>query len=351
MNSPGVTMNYTVNFCNWDSVFAVPSVIVDQHIKLAGAVQLKVMLWVLRHGGKPFQPEDAAAALNLSTGDVTDALQYWIAVGLINQPNGETAPVQPAKQTLPSAAEFFEEIESPAAEPVPAPAPTPASTKVVRRAPKPTGLVISERINESEEISYLMQEAQNILGKTLSPALSSTLLAAHDDYGLPVEVLIMLLMYVKGIGKYSTQYIDAVARGWAEDEIFTYEAAEKKLHQLSQIAQAWRKIETALSIDHRSPSAREEEYTNRWVFEWRFPMNMIREAYERCVDATGKLRLGYMNKILERWYRNGILTIEQAHADLEERTAKQTVQTTQERTYDIDAFDDMDFTSEIAYSK
>lgn len=340
-------MNYTVNFGNWDSVFAVPAVIVDQHIKLAGAVQLKVMLWVLRHGGKPFLAEDAAAALNLSTGDVTDALQYWIAVGLINEPTGDAAPAQPTKQPLPSAAEFFEPIETKQPEQEP-PVKLP---KKVQRAPKPTGLVLSERISESEEISYLMQEAQNILGKTLSPALSSTLLAAHDDYGLPVEVLIMLLMYVKGIGKYSTQYIDAVARGWAEDEIFTYEAAEKKLHQLSQIAQAWRKIETAIGIDHRSPSAREEEYTNRWVFEWRFPINMIREAYERCVDATGKLRLGYMNKILERWYKNGILTIEQAHADLEERTAKQTAQTTQERTYDIDAFDDMDFTSEIAYSK
>lgn len=339
-------MNYTVNFGNWDSVFAMPSVIVDQHIKLAGAVQLKVMLWVLRHGGKPFNAEEVSTALNLSKGDVNDAMQYWIAAGLINQPDGSGATAQPVKTTSSSAAEFFEPIDTPAPPAPPAPLP-----KKVQRAPKPTGLVLSERINESEEISYLMQEAQNILGKTLSPALSSTLLAAHDDYGLPVEVLIMLLMYVKGIGKYSTQYIDAVARGWAEDEIFTYEAAEKKLHQLSEIAKAWRKIETAIGIDHRSPSKREEEFTNRWVFEWKFPIPMIREAYERCVDATGKMTLGYMNKILERWYKNGILTIEQAHADLEERTAKRTEQTTQERTYDIDAFEDMDFTNEISYSK
>ncbi len=35
------------------------------------------------------------------------------------------------------------------------------------------------------------------MGRAISPALSSTLLMIHDDYGLPVEVIIMLLMYSK----------------------------------------------------------------------------------------------------------------------------------------------------------
>jgi DnaD/phage-associated family protein len=196
-----------------------------------------------------------------------------------------------------------------------------------------------------------MQEAQRILGRTISPALSSTLLAAHDDYGLPVEVLIMLLEYVKSIGKISTQYIDAVARGWADEEIFTHNDAEKKLHQLTEIAKAWRKIETVIGIDHRSPSSREEQYTDRWLFQWQFSLDMVREAYERCVDATGKMTMGYMNKILERWYKSGIVTVQQAREELEERSSKRTPSVSQERTYDIDAFDNMDFTNELPFSK
>ena len=42
-------MEYQLNLGAWNSVFVVPSILVDQHIKLAGAVQLKVILWVLRH--------------------------------------------------------------------------------------------------------------------------------------------------------------------------------------------------------------------------------------------------------------------------------------------------------------
>ena len=50
------------------------------------------------------------------------------------------------------------------------------------------------------------------MGRAISPALSSTLLMIHDDYGLPVEVIIMLLMYVKSIHKDNTSYIEAVAK-------------------------------------------------------------------------------------------------------------------------------------------
>ena len=329
---------YSVNFTAFDGVFAVPNCLVDQHIKLAGAVQLKVLLWVLRQGGQPFTPEDIAAGLNLSTGDVCDAMQYWVSAGLIFLPKEENASAEAA---LPDAAEFFEEAPS---EPV---APPPAKPKIApRRQVKPTGVILSERIQQSQDVAFLMQEAQQILGRTISPALSSTLLAAHDDYGLPVEVLIMLLMYVKSVGKVSTQYIDAVAKGWAEDEIFTHDLAEKKLHQLTEVGKAWRQLETVLGIDHRSPSSREEQYTQRWLFDWKFSLDMVREAYERCVNATGRMQLGYINKILERWQKNHISTIQQAKAEQEERQKKRSSDA-QNRTYDLDAFDNMDFTTEV----
>ncbi len=326
-----MAIQYQINFNGWDAVFAVPCAVVDRHIKLAGAVQLKVLLWALRHGGQPFSAEDAAAGLNLPAGDVTDAVQYWIAAGIIRPPEENAAPVENAAGA--GAAGHLE------------PSPAQPAAPPPRRCQKPTGIVLAQRISQSEEIACLMQEAQQILGRAISPALSSTLLAAHDDYGLPVEVLLMLLMYVKSIGKTSTQYIDAVARGWAEEEIFTHDAAEKKLHQLSEVAKAWRKIETAIGIDHRSPSAREEQYTDRWIFQWHFSIRMIREAYERCVDATGKMTLGYINKILERWYKNGITT--EAQAEQEERSARRAAAQPQARTYDIDAFEQMDFTDEL----
>ena len=59
-----------------------------------------------------------------------------------------------------------------------------------------------------------MQESQQILGRPISPGLSSTLLLLHDDYGLPSDVILMLLQYVKSRGKDNTNYIEAAGRNW-----------------------------------------------------------------------------------------------------------------------------------------
>lgn len=59
-------MNYKVNPDSLSAVFMVPSQIVDQHIKLAGGQQLKVLLWTLRHAGEGFDMEKMCRDLNFS---------------------------------------------------------------------------------------------------------------------------------------------------------------------------------------------------------------------------------------------------------------------------------------------
>ncbi|WP_283607320.1 DnaD domain protein [Faecalispora anaeroviscerum] len=326
-------MAFSIHPGAWKSVFAVPSTLVDSHIKMASPNQLKVLLWALRHSEESFTHEVIAAALGITTPDVQDAMQYWVQVGLVTE-TGSEQTVQPAAaaesvphQKLPLAA-------APIAESLP-PAPP-------RRIPKPDGLFIAERINQSAEIRFLMQEAQQLLGRPLSPGLSSTLLAIHDDYGLPVDVTLMLLQFVKSKGKDNTSYIEAVARDWAEEGISSHRQAEEKLRKLDDINKAWRKIEQELRLSPRSPSAREERYSDRWLLEWKFSPKMVREAYDRSVDAIGKLSLSYMNKILERWQREGITTPQQAAMEQTEKVASQKHgKPQQQTTYDIEEYERM----------
>ncbi len=315
-------MKFSVDFGVWNAVFAVPSQVVDKHLKLAGGVHLKVLLWLLRHSGDDCTPEAMSQALGIAPADIKDAMQYWVAAGILTN---STPPLHTAQNTEP---------------PTPAePEKPPLPPEKPLRIKRPDGLCIAERITECPEIGFLMQEAQQILGRTLSPALSSVLLMAHDDYGLPVEVIIMLLMYVKSIHKDNTSYIQAVARSWAQEEINTHEKANIKLHQLSETAKAWRCIEQTLGIDHRSPSQKEEQYAHRWMQQWQFTPEMLRCAYERCVDATGKLSLHYINKILERWHKNGITTPQQAQDETKQTpTKKQPAKA----TYDLTEYENTD---------
>ena len=330
-------MSYSINLGDWNSVFAVPCSVVDQHIKLAGSVQLKVLLWELRHAGDSFEAADIAKALCIDKADVADAMLYWQQTGLFCEKNNdltppekeETSAVPENKEAVSKEKEPEREPEGPEAEPAEKP------HKLLSRPQKPDNAFVAKRMSESTEIACLMQEAEQILGRLISNGDSAMLLMLHDDFGLPADVIIMLLQYVVSIGKANTRYIEKVAMNWADEEIFTHEKAEEKLRRLDEGQKAWRVIEQAAGIPHRAPSTKEQAFASVWVTQWKFTLPLIHEAYERSVDNTGKFSISYMNKILERWNREGISTLEQAQKDKEERAAARKSTKPQKTSYDI----------------
>ena len=318
-------MEYRLHMGPWNSVFAVPTALVDRYLKLAGKEQLQVLLWMLRHGGEAFSPEALAQELALDQDAVLDALDYWQQEGLLASREGQLTPA--AQPEAPHA---------PAAPQAPAQA---LGLPPKRRLVRPDTQHLAARMGESEEIRFLMQEAQATFGKTISPAMAATLLAMCDDYGLPVEVVVMLLHYAKDVGKTGTAYLDSVARDWAESGVFTLEAAEKKLQELEEHRQAWAKVQSAAGLPRRAPSRKEEDAAYRWVYQWKFTGEMLRAAYERCVDNTGKLNISYINKILEGWHKQGARNLQEVEA-LE---AKKKEEREQGTSYDIDQLEKMSF--------
>ena len=88
-------MNYQWNPACLTRVFALPAEVVDRHIRLAGSAQLKVLLWLSCRGEGEFDPAACSAAIGLSPADCSDALQYWVACGLL-RPAQMTAPQEDA---------------------------------------------------------------------------------------------------------------------------------------------------------------------------------------------------------------------------------------------------------------
>ncbi len=328
-------MNYTMNLGAWNSVFAVPCSVVDKHMKMTTEKPLKVLLWILRHTGESFTTQDISKAIDISEDDAGDYVLYWQQAGLVAVQNGEIAPAAAAKPEPTVPAQEPAQPEA-AAEPQPAI----KQHKILSRPQKADNAFVAKRMNESSDIACLMQEAEQILGRLISNGDSATLLMIHDDFGLPADVIIMLLQYVVSVGKANTRYIEKVAMNWADEEIFTHEKAEEKLRRLAENSQAWRTVEQAIGTPHRAPSSKEEALAATWVAEWHFTLALIHEAYERSVDATGKFSPSYMNKILERWHRDGIATLEQAHKEKEERaSARRGEKSPSAATYDIAEFE------------
>lgn len=195
-------MNYKTDFGIWSGIFAVPSSVVDEHLRLAGAAQLKALLYCLRHSQKSVSDEELSGALGISKADAADAVQYWVHAGVLSRGDDKTAlqAVRTGAGIIPSdsaennmivgsedmrrvsaAAEGAERALSAAQKHIPAP------------NVRPTGPEVNRRATEDPEVSYLLQEAQLRLSRMISPGESSTLVYLHDYYGLPSEVILLAM--------------------------------------------------------------------------------------------------------------------------------------------------------------
>lgn len=330
-------MSLSINLGQWNTIFAVPSCVVDNHIKLAGSTQLKVLLFVLRHAGENFSYDDIACFLSMHPADVKDALQYWIETKLISKSGDTIIPFPSAEGNLYDESKVSEnkndQIEKDTSV---------HNSRFPSRPQKPDNLFVAQRIKESPEIAFLMQEAQVILSRPISNGDSATLLMFHDTDGLPVDVIVMLMQYAVSIGKGNMKYIEKIAISWGNEEIDTVQKAENKLRQLEQYNQAWNIIEKILGIDHRSPTSKEQEASNRWVNDWKISSDLIKEAYDRCVNAKGRYILGYMDSIIKRWHGSGFRNL--SDINLEQKRIKNLNSNsyTQSPSYNIEEFEKMD---------
>lgn len=331
-------MKYELELGAWNQVFAVPAAVVDRHLKMAGSAQLKVLLWLLRRAGQENDPEAIGAALGLSRADVCDAMQYWIEAGLIRESGGELMPAAPEREN--AAVQPDRKTET-------APAPAPAKEEKAPRRPVRPRLLdpaeVAARINSDEELRCMMDAVQSIFARPVSTPEMGALLNLHDWDGLPADVIVMLVQYAVSIGKSNMAYIEKMAISWASDGIDTHEKAERKICELDERRKAWSRVSRLFGIEKRPPSAAESEAVSRWINLWQFEDDMIREAYDRCVDSTGKVRFSYINKILERWNAQGVRTPEEAKKEKNEKPSGKPAAADSKRktSYDINEFEKM----------
>ena len=283
-------MDFMINPTNWNKSFAVPSEVVDDYIKLAGSVQIKVLLWMMRHSSEDRTVEELSSAIGVSAPDCIDALNFWkeagILVSSVSEIKAEVVPVVKKEVPAVNNTKILPEIE----------------------AVKPTVEQIVARGGESEEIRFLFQEAQMRLGKTIGHDGQAVLLMMHDAYGLPVEVIVTIIEYCVSVGKTSTSYIAKIGKDWGEREIDTLEKADEVINELKASDEMWGEFRIRTGISTPRPTSAQMKYLNRWKNEYKFSMEMILLAYEETANNIQKMSFPYMDKILKNWFEEGLKT-------------------------------------------
>lgn len=305
-------MKYSLNAGEWNSVFAVPSSVVDKYIKLAGGNSLKLLLFLLRHGGEEFSEERLNAELGFrERGELEDAALFWIQRGVIRYDKGADSGLASAAESPETAVTVTETI-----------ADKPMARPVVKPVSVSSGEVAS-RIGSDKEIEMLFTEAERLYARPLRQRENQLVISLVDHYGLPVGVALMLLNYCFKADKTSPSYIQTVAADWSEEEINTIELANARILSLEKQNGVEERLREAMEMTTKL-SVKMRRYIKTWT-DWGFDEKMIMLAYEKTIDQIKEWKPEYANRILESWKDEGISSPGAAEQAALQR--KQTVKT------------------------
>ncbi len=306
-------MSYCINPVVWGNMFGLPSDVSDKYLKMANEAQIKTVLWIFKNTNSPIDPKAVAKAIGKPVAAVEEALRYWVSVGILN-----------SEISLPSA----QEVNI-----------TPVKELPVIPEARPTYDQIKIRCKEEPQLAMLLREVQKILGKTMGYEGECTILMMHDHYGLPFEVIYMLVGYCVEINKASYAYMSKVAKNWGERDIDTVEKASDIIENLNACQSIWTQFTRLTGIQNPKPTTTQGQYLLTWVKEYKFSVDMIYCAYEIMVDNCTKISFKYMDAILKDWYQKGIKNPDDAEKEKKKPVAdKKSVKGTAKTSYDMDEF-------------
>lgn len=270
-------MNYTLNMTVFGNTFAVPIAVSDKYLKIATETQLKVLLYFMRNISEGINASKIADALSLPESEVDDALLFWSQCGVLNSEQPKPPDTKPViiNSSLPSRAD------------------------VIKR-----GL-------EDQNLMFLLREAQLKFGRNLKQNESQLLVSLYDDYDMKVSVILLLLGYAVREGKCNLSFVKKTATIWLENGVETVEDADRLIADQARQNLAWSVVQNAFGIERRNPSTKELEYSNLWINHWKISADMLKAAYDACIDSKTKLSMPYIAKIIECWHKDGITTPEQ----------------------------------------
>lgn len=309
-----------------NGIFNLPTDIVDKYLKMASEYQLKALLYIIRHEGRA-DSASVAKALGQTVGDIESIMEFWLSEGVVVADGCEIAP---------SPAPVMEPAEEKAEKTVP--------KHEMLAAPRLSPKDVAAFAAADQSISFLLSDAQRVLGRTISHAEQEMLVNMVQYYGLKVEVILMILEFYrsekqrgKAIG---ISYVNAMAKNWADEGINSITDAETKLQDIARSDRLWNEIVAITGIRHRRPTAKQREMVDNWFKD--FDVAMITLAADIMKENTPEPSLAYVNKILKQWKKKNITSPAQVKAEQEafekSKSDKKSDKLKRKPTYDMDEY-------------
>ncbi len=171
---------------------------------------------------------------------------------------------------------------------------------------------IAGKIENTRGLKKAIDECQQIVGKIFSPADTRVIVGMSDRLSLSEGYIITLVAYCVGIGKKSLRYIEKTACALFDEGIDTEKKLEAYITKKEKSHEAITIIKSMLGISERELTAKEQKIVNKWIDEYCYDTDIIREAYELSVPRVeNKNYIPYMGGIIDRWFDKGVRSIDE----------------------------------------
>lgn len=185
-----------------------------------------------------------------------------------------------------------------------------------------------------------VDEAQKVFGKTFNAYDTNVVVGLVDQYGFEEEAVLAILAYVLRLGKKGVKYAEKIAIGLYDDGYTATADVVDRINSIEQAKETVYKIKSMFGFGARELTKSEKEIFTKWTQTYGYDVDIIRAAYDITVNSIQKPVPKYTDKIIEKWYSEGLRTF----ADIEnyENKKKESAQSTQEaqKSYEIDDFFD-----------
>ena len=303
-----------IKFNYLNGAIAVPTEIIDKHLKLAPAASFKVLLFILRNPEGTSDTKQISICTGLSEDDVKSCLDFWEDNGAI-EITDEKVSEEAISASIGNAKIACEKEEKKEE----------TRTVSVKKLPvkKPTAREIAERLIADPKLEIIYKEAQNILG-TFGYDTQALLLMIYDYYGFPPEVIITLLQHQKNEGKTASSAIKNIAEDWAKRGIDSLELVEEELLALEKIKETFSAVKEIAGFSGDAPTTKIAKFLRTWAVDWECSAELIKYALEK----NNKI-LSETNKMLKKFVQSGITSPEEV-ISREKKNIPKTVKKTYE---------------------
>lgn len=190
-----------------------------------------------------------------------------------------------------------------------APAPSPSPDK-----PRYTAAELRQAREDDHKFSAVCLAAEDVLGRMLSESQVRSLFLIYDHLGLPAEVIIELLSYLKrDRGAVTRRDIEREAYLWSDMGVYTYQQAQEYLARVEAEKPLMDAMFQAMHIVGREPAPAERQFVSACI-EKGFPPDTVALAVRRMEQNIGKFSLNYLKKILLLWHEKGVHTVSEVTA-------------------------------------